>query len=160
MMTPVPNNLTAIHSDYAALLEPSRRLRQDWEAMRRAMLAMLAQALTDLYTALNTSLSQPYKRFPHAVSARAWVLGQTGTPEQVFFHYTTVCDVLGIDPGALRRKLHVDGALEWEKRRPDMLVVTAQGKVRHYVNKLLHIPPYAIRPRPGIMDNVGKECAA
>ena len=73
---------------------------------RDLMVAILDEALNDYQRCFRAREKKGRKRF---ADARAWILK---TDSQWIFSFINCCEVLGIDPGYLRR-----GLLRWKRRK-------------------------------------------
>lgn len=95
------------------------------------MLSMLQQALRDLALAVVLAPTNASRRFPNAISARAWVLN-TSTPGDYPFSFESVCHELGISASAVRKILWERSMLNWERLRPNLKILTRHRRLRCY----------------------------
>jgi hypothetical protein len=105
----MPASLFAIH-DTGKLFEPDTILPTQFYAMfknsqyrepeRRLMVAILEDAVSCLLTDLHRSNLRQRKQYEEA---KAWVT--TNEESEWIFSFKNICEVLGMDPGYLRRGL-------------------------------------------------------
>ena len=98
----------------------------------RLMFAVLQEALHNLRVAAEQSQSNPRKRFRAAQDARLWIQNRGRRYDSYPFSFYNICTEIGLDPDALTANLHRIGWLEWEQRKPDLLVLTGTGLLRRY----------------------------